>query len=205
MNTIVHLIRQKQLTNVQREKINKILYKCYEKMAIKQAVLFKKKHHHKCKSIHSEDLILSSKVGLLYSINKYNGSSSFIKFARFYIEIELLKILTSHFSSSSVPKYIRMKSKKNFSKYELYKYNLETFTYLDYSQMNNICISEQENLYQYKEIWEQINGFDSFSKRVIYLKYDFEFNKIRTNEKIAQLMCCSKEHIRKKIKNILLV
>ena len=102
-----------------------------------------------------------------------------------------------------------MKNKRNFSQYELYMYknNLHPHIIFDYSQVNNICIIEQEKLYQtcneYKEIWEKINGLDDFSKRIIYIKYDFEFNKIRSNSKIAELMCCSKEHIRKKFKNII--
>jgi DNA-directed RNA polymerase sigma subunit (sigma70/sigma32) len=205
MNTIIHLIRQQKLNNVQRDKINKVLYICYEKMAIKEAILFKKTHHYKCKSIHNEDLILSGKAGLFYSINKYNGYSSFINFVRFYIKIELLKTLTNHYSLSNIPKYIRMKSKKNFTQYELYKYkkNLEPYV-LDYDMINNMYVPKQESLYQYKEMWEKINCLDNFSKRIIYLKYDFEFNKIRSNSKISELMCCSKEHIRKKIKNIIL-
>jgi hypothetical protein len=45
-------------------------------------------------------------------------------------------------------------------------------------------------------MWGKINNLDSFSKRIIYLKYDFDFNKIRSNKHIGQLMCCSEENIR---------
>lgn len=209
MNTISNLIKQEKMTNIQRDKINKILYICFEKMAIKQAIIFKKKHHYKCKNINKEDLILSSKIGLFFSINKYNGKTSFINFINFYIKIELIKTLTQYYSSSSIPKYIRVKNKKNFSQYELdkYKNNFEPTIILDYAKINNICIVEQkkiDELYnEYKEIWQKINHLDNFSKRIIYLKYDFEFNEIRNNNQIAELMCCSKENIRKKIKNII--
>jgi hypothetical protein len=48
------------------------------------------------------------------------------------------------------------------------------------------------------KIWENINNLDPFSKRIIYLKYDIDFNKVRSNKIISELMCCSEETIRKK-------
>ena len=50
-----------------------------------------------------------------------------------------------------------------------------------------------------QEMWENINNLDPFVKRIIYLKYDYEFNKIRNNKKISDLMCCSEENIRKNL------
>jgi len=50
-----------------------------------------------------------------------------------------------------------------------------------------------------QEIWNNINNLDPFVKRILYLKYDFEFNKIRNNKKISELMCCSEENIRIKL------
>jgi hypothetical protein len=49
------------------------------------------------------------------------------------------------------------------------------------------------------EIWNVINNFDPFTKRVYQLKYDYEFNKIRTNKEIALLMACSEEYVRQKL------
>jgi len=46
-------------------------------------------------------------------------------------------------------------------------------------------------------IWENIYNLEPFSKRIMYLKYDAEFNKIRSNKIIAELMCCSEENVRK--------
>ena len=44
---------------------------------------------------------------------------------------------------------------------------------------------------------ENIYNLEPFSKRIMYLKYDIEFNKIRSNKIIAVLMCCSEENVRK--------
>jgi hypothetical protein len=50
-----------------------------------------------------------------------------------------------------------------------------------------------------REIWEIIKKHDAFTYRVLDLKYDYEFNVIRTNKNISSLMCCSEEYVRKKI------
>ena len=49
------------------------------------------------------------------------------------------------------------------------------------------------------ELWIKIENLDPFLKRIFYLKYDFEFNIIRSNKHISELMCCSEENIRKNL------
>ena len=52
----------------------------------------------------------------------------------FYIKGELLKQLTSHFSSSLLPKNLRTKNKQNFSENELIEYKKKLQTkYISYS------------------------------------------------------------------------
>jgi hypothetical protein len=65
INLIINLIQNPLLRNNDREKINIILYKAYEKWAIKKAVDFKIFHKYKCSNIKTEELILSSKMGVL--------------------------------------------------------------------------------------------------------------------------------------------
>lgn len=207
---IVKLIKKTNLDTEQREKINYILFKSYEKWAIKKALDFKQLHKFKCKNINTQELVLYSKFGLFKSIKKYNGNSSLLFYSEFYVKKELLNVVTDHFSLSIIPKSIRIKNKHNFS-YEIlseYKNKLEPML-INYA--NNVAIDKSHNSKQehildkinnynlYMEIWEIINNLDPFSKRVIYLKYDHEFNKIRSNKIIAELMCCSEEHIRKNL------
>ena len=47
------------------------------------------------------------------------------------------------------------------------------------------------------------DNLDAFSKRIMYLKYDNEFNKIRSNKIIGELMCCSEENIRQNLRKTL--
>ena len=43
---------------------------------------------------------------------------------------------------------------------------------------------------------------DTFSKRVFFYKYDIDFNSIRSNKIVAELMCCSEEKVRLTLKEI---
>ena len=208
INQIVKLIKNNSLDTEQREKINYILYQSYEKWAIKKALDFKQLHQFKCKNINTQELILYSKFGLFKSIKKYNGNSSFLFYSEFYVKKELLIVVTNHFSLSIIPKNIRTKNKQNFSQDALseYKNKLEPML-INYA--NTVAIDKSHNskqeqildkIYKYEtnmKMWENINTLDPFSKRIIHLKYDYEFNKIRSNKIIAELMCCSEEHIRK--------
>ena len=63
-------------------------------------------------------------------------------------------------------------------------------------------IKKHDTMYKYKLLWDKINKLDPFTKRCIYLKYNYQFDKIRSNKQISLLMCCSEEHIRTKFKNI---
>jgi RNA polymerase sigma factor (sigma-70 family) len=203
MYQIGNLIKKQSLNYEQREKVNYVLYKSYEKLAIKKATDFKKVHKFTCKNINIDELILSSKIGLFKSIKNYNGNSSFIYFSDFYIKGELFKLVTSHYYFSGIPKSIRMKSKKNYSEDSLseYKQNLQPILTNDFENtpsLNQVTILDKLNADETKMgIWEYIYNLDPFYKRIMYLKYDAEFNKIRSNKIIAELMCCSEENVRK--------
>ena len=45
-----------------------------------------------------------------------------------------------------------------------------------------------------------IYNLDEFSKNVFYYKYDYNFDKIRSNKNISKLLNCSEETIRKNLK-----
>ena len=201
------LIKKNNLEINQREVINKILYLSFEKLSVKKAIEFKKYHYHKCKNINIDDLIISSKFGLFKSIQKYNGKSNFIYFSNIYIRSELLQTLTNHFSLSILPKNLRIKNKTNYTSLELKNYNKLLQTRLlgnsnewqfdklkDYNK--DFMLDKFEIHESYMEFWRKINLLKPFFRNILYLKYDFEFNKIRSNKKISELLCCSEENIR---------
>ena len=119
------LIQNPTLTHPEKHKIHSILYKSYEKLAIKTAVDFKTKHKYKCANIKTEELILYSKYGLFKAIQNYNGKSGFAEYSNIYMQSELLKLLTDTYALSSLPKRIRRTnwySKQEDSKINMQKY-----------------------------------------------------------------------------------
>ena len=209
---IVELIKNPKLGKTERKKINGIMYLSYQKWAMKKAYEFKKKHYYKCSRIPTDELILYSKIGLYKSIVNYKGTSDFTYFSSLYIKYELIKALTDSFSLSILPKRIRMKSKINYTIEENKNYKDLLFTKVktdcNYWKNNNIDLNDaimNSNEYESKlrEIWDYINiHYEPFLKRVIFLKYDHEFNEIRKNKIVGELMCCSEEWIRKNIEKL---
>lgn len=209
INLINKLIQKPSLTYKQRHTINIILYKAYEKYAIKKAIDFKLIHKYKCSDINLDELILDSKIGLYKAIRKFNGKFNFINYSSFYIKSELLKAITNKYSLSMVPKKYRMKSKLAISKKELkqYKALLKINLFCKYQPyyLNCILINKySENIqslldkkYEMNEIIYKLKNIKNpFLKRIIYLKYFYNKKKL-TNKQISNLMCCSEETIRK--------
>jgi DNA-directed RNA polymerase sigma subunit (sigma70/sigma32) len=213
INLINNLIQNPLLQSKEREKVNLILYKAYEKWAIKKAIDFKTLHSYKCRNIKKDELILSSKVGLFKSIKKYNGKFDLINYSSIYVNSELLKTLTETYSLSILPKSYRKKSKANISVEDSIKYKnlLNIDLSCQYANWKlNLMFSNNEDILgkiikkneeeeNYKNI---LKNLSPFSKRILYLKYNFEDNLILSNKHISNLMCCSEETIRKQIEEI---
>ena len=210
LTLINNLVTNPLLKIKDREKINLILYKAYEKYAIKQAIEFKTLHKYKCANIKIDELIFYSKMGLFKSIKKYNGNKNFINYFNIYIKYELLGLLTEKYSLSVLPKSIRRKNKSTFTKTELMKYNFILNTKM-ISQYENwkieLMFSDKEDslnkLISQNEYDEKMHNLfknlSAFSKRVFYLKYYLQINKNLSNKSISKLLCCSEETVRKQI------
>jgi len=204
---INNLIQNPGLKSQEREKINLILYKAYEKMAVKKALDFKMLHKFKCNNIKKDELILVSKIGLFKSIKKYNGKHDITYYSSIYINSELLRLLTEKYSLSILPKKYRSKSKTTLSKTELIKYkkllNINLSVLYESWQIDLIFKNDNDVLIKLNEKYEELeklrflyNEISPFTKRILYLKYNFYEDKIPTNKHVAILMCCSEETIR---------
>ncbi len=207
--SIIKLVRNKKLLPYQRDKINTILYQSHEKYAIKNSLLFKNKHYYKCKKIPNDEIIHYGKMGLYKAIEKYNGKTNFTYFAGMYIDFELKEALSDAYSLSILSKRERQKSKKNYTLQELSVYNnlMEVGMRKDINHWNNYEINDLsskllmdiDNKENVKKIWDFIYTLDRDVYRIVNLKYDFEFNKKKSNKEIAELMCFSTETIRQKL------
>ena len=199
------LIRSDKISTSTRNNLNKILFFGYEKWAEKQAYEFKKKNYYKCSRIPNDELINYAKCGLHRCTLNYNGYSNFTNYASIYVHFELKQALTDSYSLSILPKKMRVSSKANMTEIEKENYkkllNVETrsnpsFLYDNKQETPIDVYNRHENNY---ELWVKINELDPFTKRCLHLKYSYNFEQIRSNKEVANMMSCSAETIRKKL------
>jgi RNA polymerase sigma factor (sigma-70 family) len=198
------------ITTRSRTKIQNILYKYYEQWAFTQAYKFKQLHTYKCKHISTLELNNYASLGLYKSLLKYNPSYKypFIKYADIYIHSELINGLTELHPISSITKYER---KKGYGQNKKYIKNTQWVGENEWIYDKIIKDKINENYPQndlfvkhlYMSLWLKINEFDSFQKRITLLKYNFFFEKIKSNKEVAELMGCSEEWVRQNIKLVL--
>jgi hypothetical protein len=141
-----------------KEKINTIIYKKYEKWTGQQAKFFKKKYYFHAKNIKTEDLEIYAYRGLNEAIQKYNPNFPFYVYLQRQIRWNLLKGLTV-----LQPINYELLTPKNFRK-------------------DNVLTDKLNNIWM---IVEKLNPRD---KIIFKYKYDYYFNKIRTNKEIAEIM-----------------
>ena len=207
-NIIMNIDIDIDTSNNIRNNINNLLFISYEKWAINKAYEFKKYHYNKCKSISIDELSIYSSQGLMMGIQKYKGNSSFTNYVNFYINGCLYRGLTNLHTLTLIPKSHRMK-KRNLN--EKYKRILHTKFIgndewmIENKQNYEPIIDKIINNEYYCNIWEWVdNNLDNKSKQILKYKYDYYFNKIRSNKEISILMVYSEEYIRKKHSEILI-
>lgn len=203
-SSIMNLIKNNDLTKIQRNKLNDILYKSHEEYSIKRSLVFKKKHYSNCNKISNNEMILYGKMGLYKSVLKYDGRSNFTYFAALNIHYEHLNALNDAHSLSILPVSIRKKNKKKFTQDEMNEYKKLLNVELKYDTSfwrNNMNINNdnQYNLYKYEKLWSYIHTLDPILKEIIYLKFDNNFNIIRKHKDIAEIKSLSTETIRKRL------
>lgn len=191
------------ITVAQKSSIQNLLYVTHEKWAIKRAIEFKQFHRYKCRDISADELALSGKIGLLKSSKKYNGHSSFVAFSKIYVMSEMLRTLTNRLSiTSCISPRDRMRSASSLSNMNITNTNRirKIYSYTDSLRSNQPQPLDHTQTNEfYASLWQNIDTFDTFTKRAIRAKYDYEFNVIRSNKLVAELMCCSEETVRKSV------
>ena len=218
------ILQHKETPPKIKNTVKNIIYYAYQKLAIKEAYKFKKFHSYKCKNINIEDFLLSSKLGLYKSIEKYNGNTNFENYSKKYIQGELYKCLTNFHEITNIPKSYRRKAKtdltinsrKNYKK--CLKTTLVSSTdYWRFDRMQTLKRDKKKIILTPEEEQEERNGVqlirakmnelfaksktDTFTKKVFEYKFDADFQIIRSNKYIAELMGCSEEHVRNKLEN----
>lgn len=205
--SIIIILQNKKTNSKIRSCVNKIIFENYKKWSYKKAKEFKKLHYYKCRNINIVELENYSLYGLSEAIRNYNASNvNFIKYADFYVSGCLMKGLNDLLPLSTIPRRLLKNKKWRLENQYLYKKSLNPIFFgFDYWKIEKNQ-PQNYNLQIYDEkcdfLWKKINKLDNFSKNVFYLKYDYYFFKIRSNEQIGTMMNCSGEKIRLILKNI---
>ena len=198
----------KDTTPSMRHKINHILFYRHIPFVYTMTYRFRQMHYRKSKNINKEDMIAYAYKGLYDAVQNYNGRYSFVNYAKCHVNGALYKSLTEHNQISVLSK--RQRQRKVENKNHEY-FDLRRNTYLqkrDYIASDSYVESslytiDVINIYMQK--WRKINQFPPFVKRCFHLKFNFYFNRIRSNKDVAELMCCKEEWVRRNIAKYILL
>lgn len=198
-------IIQPDTTPSMRDKINYILFERHKPLLYSMVNDFTRFHKHKCKYVNKDDIIQYGAMSLHHAIRNYNGQSSFHQYAKLYIKGGMYNAITIHHPITKISKKQRRTSKhSNQTNFDVLlpsfenknEYLGKNTQYLEsplgYKYFNNY---ESQRL----KVWRKINKLPPFTKRVLYQKFDIDFNVKYSNKYLAALNSCSEETIRKHV------
>lgn len=205
---IKNIIQHPSTTYEMREKINNVLFNSYKDWATSKAIHFKRLHKHKCYHIKNDEMISYALFGLYKGIEKYNGNNTFITYVDFYIKHELQQGMSHLIPINALPKTIFKKKKtteENNKLYNIYlkpiyigfdNYLMENTIYNAIYSNNNKWVNDEDDLIFRMKIWEKIRQLPPFQMRIMYYKYSNDFEVLRTNGVVADIMDTSIQTIR---------
>ena len=204
---LIHRLLVNPNTSVSmKKKIHTVLYTYYDQWSFSKAYEFKQLHKKKCQHISTQELYTYASYGLYKCIPLYKSEYKypFTSFAEKYVRYELLKGLTDLYPISSTPKSMRKKGytniKKQINKVQFIGDNEWIYDKLvKEKNIENEPFAKVLDIDNYSCIWEYVDKMSPFQKRILHLKYNFYFEKIRSNKEISILMACSEEWIRQNI------
>ena len=205
---IKNIIQHPSTTYEMREKINNVLFNSYKDWASSKAIHFKRLHKHKCYHIKTDEMISYALFGLYKGIERYNGNNTFITYVDYYIKHELQQGMSQLIPINALPKTIYKKKKtteENNKLYNIYlkpiyigfdNYIMENTIYNAIYSHNNKWVTDEDDLIFRMKIWEKIRKLPPFQMRIMYYKYSNDFEVLRTNGVVADIMDTSIQTIR---------
>lgn len=198
-------ITHQETTQSMRDKINIILFERHKPLLYSTVNDFTRFHKHKCKYVRKDDIIQYGAMSLHHAIRNYNGQSSFHQYAKLYIKGGMYNAITIHHPITKIPKKQRRTSKySNETKFDVLLSSFENKN--EYLGKNTQYLEsplgyKYFNTYESRRLktWRKINKLPPFTKRVLYQKFDIDFNVKNSNKYLADLNSCSEETIRKHV------
>jgi RNA polymerase sigma factor (sigma-70 family) len=200
-----------------RNKINTVLFHHYDDWSCYKAKEFKQFHKYKCMHIPLEELHMYARLGLMNAARKYKGKSLFSKYANIYIQGELYRGMTELHPLTSISVDKRKNKAKQIPTYFVgnrewvlnkayrdIKYDTLHIKYDTLHIKYDTLHIKYDTLHkiQIDDFYNAIQPLDASTQRMIRYKFDYQWNQIRTNKQVAELMVCSEEHVRKTIRGL---
>jgi DNA-directed RNA polymerase specialized sigma subunit len=192
----------------QKQIVKSIIYDNYKIWASNQAIKFKKFHYYKCRHISIHEFILYSQIGLHKAVINYNPlrlkNITFSSYAYIYIRGEFYKCVTELYPITSVSKYERRKGRNTRNNKTII--DITSFSNI-YQELcfNNYVVKQYHDKNQYlnyNDLWLKIEHDTPTSilaKKIIKLKFSYEFKQQRSNKQISEIIGCSEETIRQHV------
>jgi RNA polymerase sigma factor (sigma-70 family) len=203
---IKYIIQHPGTTYEMREQINTILFTSYKDWATTKAIHFKRLHN--CNHIKTDEIVSYSLFGLYQGIKRYNGNNTFITYVDFYIKHELQQCISKLLPINALPKTY-VKKKKTQEEYRKMKniylkpiyigfdhYLMENTIYNSIYSNKNRWLETEDDTTLKIEIWKKIRELPPFQMRIMYYKYSSDFERLRSNREIAEIMGYSTQTIR---------
>lgn len=191
-NTINKLIKNRETPILLRNKINNIIFMNYYNKTRYESYLFKVKYN-LITTRYCREIDEYAYIGLFKAIQGYDGRGYFYKYAKNIIYFELIKSFSELLNVNILPHYLKHNKKIIIDK-EKYKINYNT---------NFLFERKEKDILFYKEdIIEKIRHLNIKLQIIFYYKYGIHLDQNVPNKVIAEMLNCSEESVRLKIKKI---
>jgi RNA polymerase sigma factor (sigma-70 family) len=200
---IRNILKNPTTTPETKSRVHYILYKQYSEYAINKAYSFSKYNKiHNNRKLDSIELSNYALRGLHKAVLRYNATYTFHNHVNLYIQSELYNGLTELQPINGIPSYIRKNKKwKNYNMKQYLNALKTQFIGDDESFLDNVTKRYNKPEYNYDEIdiLTKVKSMGPLYYEIYKLKY---YNKKMSNHKMGQLLSCSEETVRCKLKKI---
>lgn len=190
------ILQDPDISMEKKQKIKKVLVSKYSWWAMGKAKKFQEENKIRPNYIRSSELLQASLVGLVKSMDKYDGRVEVPYYSSYYIKDELYRQLTRSQPFGRFSHYEMMTLKKNPMNHSRVEAMGQNRQYIENTQFFHED-NRENGMEDMKAILEKMDAKD---RRIFFLRFDIETGKKRYNLKeVGELMDCSIETVRKSI------
>lgn len=189
----------------------RLIFHHYREWAIHQSYEFRRFHRYKCRHISPDELHSYALYGLHDAIEHYLPKRArFNTYAEKYVYGQLYRGMTELQPITLIPK--RRRQDREWIRRNIYRHKQALRGPIPYdttheqqssSHPHQSHQSNRDTVCCLLDQWAELqHGLDPVAYRTLSLKYDVEFNTVRSNKEVAVLMACSEETVRTRLHRV---